>query len=72
MILEDCHHFVFVKVGHPVEQCVKISGRVSVECLANTIDGNMVVDKLYLVFVCFKRFDHELFLITRDKLNEYP
>ena len=71
VILEDCHNFVFIEVGNPVEESVEISGGVSVEGLAGGIDGHVVVGKFDFMFILFESTYHELFLISTFQQN-YP
>lgn len=65
MILEDSHNFIFVEIGHPMKQSIQISSGVTVECLANRVDRDMIVDKFDLISVLFERLDHIIFLITK-------
>lgn len=65
MVFEDSHNFVLVEVGYPVEEGIEISCRIAIECLADRVDGDMIVDKLDFVAILFKRINHIIFLETK-------
>lgn len=65
MILKWCHYVIFVELWNPMEQGIQKSSWILIESFANTVNWNVIIDKFYLLFVCFKRVNHELFLITK-------
>ena len=65
VVFEDCHHAVFVEIGHPMEKGVKVTSRVAVEGLANRINRHVVVDKFDLGLVLFKGTYKVLFLVAK-------
>ena len=69
MILENCHHFVLIEEGDPVEQSVQESLRVFVESIANAVDGYMVVNKFDLFSTLFKGFFDEIFLDAVERVE---
>jgi len=65
MVFKDCHYFVFVKIWYPMEQSIQKSLRTLVEPLTDTIDWNMIINKLKFVFVRFEGVYHKAFLISK-------
>lgn len=65
MVFKDCHYFVFVEIRYPMEQSIQKSLRTLVEPLTDTIDWNMIINKLKFVFVRFEGVYHKAFLISK-------
>jgi hypothetical protein len=71
VVLEDRGHFVLVEIGHPVEEGIEVALWVSVEGLADRVDGDVVAHEFELVLVVLEGVDHEVFLISRLG-GQYP
>ena len=69
MVLEDCHHFVLIEEGNPVEQSVQKSLWVFVESIANTVDGYMVVNKFDLFSTLLESLFDEIFLDAVERVE---
>ena len=69
VVLEDCHHFVLIEEGNPVEQSVQKSLWVFVESIANTVDGYMVVNKFDLFSTLLESFFDEIFLDAVERVE---
>ena len=69
VVLEDCHYFVLVEEGHPVEQSVQEPLRVFVESIAYAVYGYMVVNKFDLFSTLFEGFFDEIFLDAVERVE---
>jgi hypothetical protein len=65
MVFEYGHNFILIEVGHPMEESIEITRRITVESLANRINGNMITHEFEFVLVVLKGVDHEIFLKSR-------
>ena len=65
VVLEDSGYLVLVEIGHPVEEGVEVALWVSVEGLADGVDGDVVAHEFELVLVFLERVYHEVFLVSR-------
>lgn len=62
VVLEDSHHSVFVKKGHPVKERIKEPLRIFVKALAGTVNRYMIVHKFDLLLIGLEGVLDELFL----------
>ena len=62
MILEDSHDLESVEIGDPMKQGIKISFWVSIKGLTHSVDGNVVVYQLNMIYIGLEGFYHKLFL----------
>ncbi len=69
MILKRCHHMVLIELRNPVEKSIQETSRIAVECLADAVNRNMVVNELDFIFVCLERINHEFLLIPAIIIN---
>lgn len=69
VIFVDCHDLILVKERDPVEQSIEESLWIGIKPLTDTVNGDMVVDKLDQVFAFLKGFPHEIFLITIKRVK---
>ena len=69
VVLEDCHYFVLVEEGNPVEQSVQEPFRVFVESIAYTVYGHMVVNKFDLLSTFLESFFDKIFLDAVERVE---
>ncbi len=69
MIFKRCHHMVLVELRNPVEKSIQETSWIAVKCLTYTVNWNVVVNELDLIFVSFKWINQEFLLIPTIKIS---
>ena len=64
VIFKDSHDSVVVEERYPMEERIQKSLRISIESLADTVNGHMIVYKFDAIFTWLKNLADEVLLET--------
>jgi hypothetical protein len=63
VVFKNSHHFILIEVRHPMEKSIEVPGWITVEGLADGVNGNVVANKFKLILIVLEGINHEVFLI---------
>ena len=69
MVLKHSHDFIIVEERYPMEEGIQKSLWISIESLAYTVDGDVVVDKFNTIFTRLKDITDKLLLDTIETVQ---